>query len=183
VAGELFSDGRLADVLNEHLDRAASVVEELPATSLKRRKTAVEKAVEQLAIAVPDIKRGKAAIEVGEGHPITVRFRVPYAGDPAMFTLRPTEYSLAPPLGDVESEASSLAFVRDFEVGTTSDDITAWAAKTADSVEQYLYWQAADVGMYQIELAERVEALVQQRRERLSALGDLQAELDEIGDV
>jgi hypothetical protein len=180
---DLFSEGRLADLLGERLDNLDSVVAEMSASSLKQRKQAVKKALEQVDVSVPEIAREKAAIEVGEGDPIAVRLRIPFTGDAAMFALRPTDYSLAPPQGDVDDDEQALCFDRDFDAGTTSDDIAAWAARIADSVEQYLYWQAADVGMHRITLVSRAEALVEERRDRLAGLGELQAELDDVDQV
>jgi hypothetical protein len=185
MGDELFSAGRLHDVLEERLSRAQAVVDELPAKSLKRPKAAATKAMVDLAVEVPTLDRGQAKIEVVEGSPMTARLQIPFSGDPTMFTLRPTEYSLEPPEATIRDSESDgvLEFARDFPVETSSDDVTAWAGRAADSVEQYLYWQAADVGSHMAQLEARVAALVNDRRSRLEALGELQAELDDIDTV
>jgi hypothetical protein len=179
MSSQLFDEGRLEDVLEERFSRADVVVDDLPAKTLSRRKSAVKEVVAGLAVEVPTINRAKAKIEVGEGDPMRVRLSIPYSGDPAMFSLRPSEYSLNPPSGGVADD-DVLEFVRDFELGTPPEEISAWAAKTADSVEQYLYWQAADLGLHNVRLRERVKELVDQRRDRIDSVREVQAGLDDV---
>jgi hypothetical protein len=184
MADQLFTEGRLEDVLDERLKRAESVVDELSAKSLARKK-AVSKVVSELAVEPPELKRDKAKIEVSEGSPLTAQLQIPYAGDAEMFALRPTAYSLAPPEASVRhsDDGGVLEFTREFPVDTSPDDITAWARQAAETVEQYLYWQAADIGEHRIQLQERVEDLVEDRKNRAEAVEELQSELDTVDDV
>jgi hypothetical protein len=183
MADRLFDEGRLEDVLEERFERADVVVDELPAKALSRRASAVKKALTELVVEVPAISRDKAKIEVAEGDPMSARLRIPYTGDPAMFGLRPSEYSLGPPSGAVSDDDGVLEFARDFELGTPPEEISAWAAKSADSVEQYLYWQAADLGLHRLRLQERVEELVDRRRDRIDSARAVQSGLDDVNDV
>jgi hypothetical protein len=185
MGDNLFTAGRLDDLLQERLAGAEAAVEGLPPKTFKRPKTAAKKALAELAVEVPTLDRGQAKIEVIEDSPMTARVLIPFSGDATMFTLRPTEYSLDPPeatILDPEGDGA-VEFVRDFPVETSSDEITAWAAQVADSVDQYLYWQAADVGAHKAKLEVRVEALLDDRKSRLDALGELQTELDDIDTV
>ena len=181
----LFTAGRLGDVLEARLTDAEAVVEGLPPKSLNRRKSAAKKAMAELAVQEPTLERGQAKVEVVEGSPMTARVLIPFSGDPAMFALRPTEYSLEPPEATIRDPESGgeLEFVRAFPVETSADEITAWAGRVADSVEQYLYWQAADIGVHKVKLEARVEALVDDRKSRLEALGDLRSELDDVDTI
>jgi hypothetical protein len=185
MGDELFNEGRLDDVLEKQLERAASVVDGLPAKALSKPKKAVTDAIAELDVDVPTIARDQTKIDVIEGTPMTARVRIPYDGERSMFDLRPTKYSLAPPIASVRDpdDGGCLEFVHDFPVGTSPDEITGWATKIADSVEQYLYWQAEDVGLHRIKLHERVERLVDDRKGRLDAVGELQAELDDVREI
>jgi hypothetical protein len=185
MADELFTEGRLDEVLDEQLKRAESVVDEMPAKSVRRRKSAVKAVLAELAVEPPAIKRDKAKIDVAEGSPMTARLQIPYSGDPAMFALRPTEYSVAPPEATVRDpdDESVVEFVSNFAVDNPPDVITTWATNAAESLEQYLYWQAADIGAHTIRLRERVEELVNDRKSRLDSVSEVQAELDEVDDV
>jgi hypothetical protein len=185
MADQLFTEGRLEDVLEERLKRAESVVDELPAKSLARKKKAVNKVVAELTIEAPELKRDKAKIDVSEGSPLTAQLHIPYTGDPEMFALRPASYSLAPPDATVRDpeDGGVLEFGREFPDGTSSDDVTAWATQAAETVEQYLYWQAGDIGEHRIRLQERVEELVEDRKSRADSVEELQSELDDVDDV
>ena len=183
MADRLFDEGRLEDVLEERFGRADVVVDGLSAKALSRRAGAVKTALAELAVEVPAISRDKAKIELAEGDPVSARLRIPYTGDPAMFGLRPSEYSLSPPSGAVSDDDGVLEFARDFELGTPPEEISAWAARSADSVDQYLHWQAADLGLHRLRLQERVEELIDRRRDRIDSVRALQAELDDVKDV
>jgi hypothetical protein len=178
MTDRLFDEGRLGDVLDEQIERADVVVDELAATTLRHRDSAVKKAVAELQVEVPAISRSQAKIDVAEGDPMTVRLSIPYTGDPTMFGLRPSEYSLTPPSGSV-SDDGVLELVRDFDLGTPAEEISAWATSSADSVEQYLYWQAADLGLHSVRLQERVEELVDRRRDRVDSVRETQSQLDD----
>jgi hypothetical protein len=186
MADQLFTDGRLEEVLDERLKRAESVVEELSAKFLSRKKKAVSKVVAELTLEPPELQRDKAKIEVSEGSPLTAQLQIPYTGSAEMFALRPASYSLAPPEATVrgaDEDGGVLEFEREFPVDTSSDDITAWASQSAETVEQYLYWQAADIGEHRIRLQERVEELVEDRKSRAESVEELQSELDNVDDV
>jgi hypothetical protein len=183
MADELFSDGQLRELLDRQLDRVESVVGELSAKSLDRPKNAVKKAVGELEVDVPELKRTRASVDVDEGDPMVARLRVPFKGESSMFSLRPRDYSTKPPEATVDESGGVLVFSRDFAVGTSADEVTGWASRAADSVEQYLYWQSADVGRYRHELVQRVEALVEERRARVAAIGEVQSDLDDVSDV
>src|SRR4051794_5015037 len=182
MGDELFTDGRLHDALDRQLERAEAVVDELPAETLSRAK-ATKKAMAQLAIEVPEINRKKASVEVSEGEPMTARLRLPFSGDAALFSLRPTEYSLEPPRAQVNASDAVLELSREFPVETSSDDVASWATRAADAVEQYLLWQAADIGIHRRALEARVATLVHDRRARLESVSEIQAALDDAGEI
>jgi hypothetical protein len=183
MTGHLFTEGRLAELLDERLKRAEATVDDLPASKVDGRKKPTQLALADLAVEPPVIRRDNVRMDVVETGAMTVRLRIPFDGDPQMFGLRPSEYSLAPPKAAVREDERELEFVRDFPAGTQSAEITQWASAEADAVEQYLLWQAADVGVHRKELEERITALVEDRRERLREVAALQSELDDVRDV
>jgi hypothetical protein len=185
MADPLFTEGRLEGVLDERLKRAEAVVDELSPKSLNRKKKAVTNVLAELTVEPPELKRDKAKIDVSEGSPLTAQLHIPYTGDPELFALRPTAYSLAPPEATVRhsEDGGVLEFAREFPADTAADEITAWAGQAAETVEQYLYWQAADIGQHRIRLQERVEELVEDRKNRAESVEELQSELDDVDDV
>jgi hypothetical protein len=183
MSDALFTESKLGDVLEERLDQAGAVVDALSPKSLSRPKRAVKKAVGELSVDVPELQRDNAKVDVTEGDPMTAALRLPFTGDAAMFSRRPSEYSIDPPQARVDESGSVLEFAAEFPIGTSADDISAWASTCADSVDRYLLWQAADVGMHRTELRERVAALVAERQTRVEAVDDVQSELDDVDRV
>jgi hypothetical protein len=183
MAEHLFTERRLDDVLEERLKRAEATVDELPASKLNGRKKPIRRALAELAIESPELRRDDVQMDVIEGPAMTVRLRIPFDGDPQLFNLRPSEYSIAPPEATVRADEHEIEFVRDFPAGTKSSEVAQWAGAAADAVEQYLLWQAADIGLHRRELEERIADLVEERRERLREVAALQSELDDVRDV
>lgn len=95
---------------------------------------------------------------------------VPYQGDRALWKLRPNEFDLNPPRGEVDHRAVRVGMtVREEEAQRAVDYIQ----ETFDKIQTYIGRQAGLISEYNEQLPTQIAPYVEARRKRLSRASDI----------
>jgi len=194
----LFSGGDLASGLDANMRRIRELVEAIPreqflATSAD---TLCDHTVTQLSVDPLVLHEDQMTMEHGEtkidvtnrfeyggsldGRPVMadghlLKFFVPFSGDPDLWKLRPSTFSLNPPRGDIDSRRKLLTL----SFANTSQSDQAWFKQQLEgaltSIRQSIATQSTQIQQYNASLPRAVQEAVSHRREQVSRLHGLVA--------
>lgn len=101
-----------------------------------------------------------------------VEVHVPFDGDPALFKLRPSQFTLNPPRVEVRGEVLVAAYESrsPLDGGAARSSI----AQQIDEVQKWLEWQRASINPFNEALRSEIEAAIERRRQKV--LSDRQVE-------
>jgi|GEM_PF-206498 len=194
----LFSDDDLASGLDGRKRRIRELVEAVPREQflITSVDTLCEHTVDQLAVDPLVLHEDQMTMEHGEtkidvthrfeyggsldGRPVMVdghllKFFVPFSGDPDLWRLRPSTYSLNPPRGDIDTRRKLLTL----SFANTSQTDEAWFRQQLEgaltSIRQSVATQTTQIQQYNASLLRAVQEVVAHRREQLSKLHGLVA--------
>jgi len=95
-----------------------------------------------------------------------ITFTVPFKGDPNLFQVRPTTFTMNPPRGEIRG--------REIHLVQTRTDNNAAAAKveyesSLQSIKQHLSWLESSISDFNSKVGNQIRSLVNQRRQQLAA--------------
>jgi hypothetical protein len=90
-----------------------------------------------------------------------VRVAIPFQGDPAMFNVRPTMFTLNPPIGEINGHELHLVYT----LTEAGFDVDAATSRTIGQVKQYLQSQQGSAEQLKRELQQLVNSLIQKRKQ------------------
>ncbi len=96
----------------------------------------------------------------------TVTYHVPFRGDPTLFKLHPSHYTLNPPMGAVHDHELRIAVTRPVPV---PENLRADFDRVIAQIKQYIGWVNDDVAGYNARLADEAKTAVTRRREKVLA--------------
>ncbi|ALV39157.1 hypothetical protein [Streptomyces sp. CdTB01] len=187
----LFSRGQLAEHLATKLDEVPEAIDFWNADRFLTLPEAdiTDQLIDSFRIDVPTLDRDKIELaplretygtvynEFGE--PVKIRqsiitLMIPYSGDRAVFTLRPTAYTDSPPEGVVADDGVLLHWV----TGATDPPfVRKHLDLKIDELARWLDWARSDVVGYNQRIGQLVPWLVQGRRAMLLASRNLESSL------
>jgi hypothetical protein len=98
-----------------------------------------------------------------KGTEITIA--IPFAGDPKVFQIQPTSYTLNPPFGHIEDHELRLMFT----ITNPEMNINAQADRTITQTKQYLDWLRPCAEQMKLDLMQVAQTLIAQRKQQASA--------------
>ena len=189
----LFASGDLSAVLRSQVEKMKQAINNFDPTQLQKSDVndlvtqfVASASVEPLELDLDRIKSEQRATKVDVSHRfdyapwanagphevdgIEVTVRVPFKGDPLLFRLRPSQFSLNPPHGAVVNREIILA-----EAGVPQDAarIKADLEREFDGLKQHVNTSRNDVVRHNAALAGVALATVEERRHRLSSMPDV----------
>lgn len=187
----LFGRGQLAEHLGTKLDEVPKAIDSWDAERLLTLPEAdiVDQLIDEFRIDVPILDRDKIELaplketygtsynEFGEPFKIRqniITIMVPYSGDRAVFTLRPTAYTDSPPQGVVTEYWVALHW---FTAATDPQFVRKHLDLKIDELARWLDWSRGDVAGYNQRIEQLVPWLVQGRRAALLASRNLESSL------
>jgi hypothetical protein len=102
-----------------------------------------------------------------------IRIIVPFQGDPGMFKIRPSSYTLNPPRGEISGH--ELHFV--YQIVDANFDPEASAAQSITQIKQHLASQQASARQLKVELQQLVNSLFDQRKKERGTHSQIVAKL------
>jgi hypothetical protein len=94
------------------------------------------------------------------------RFEIPFSGDPGLFRLQPSTYTMNPPRGRIEGQTLVAVFQRD---DRNAEAIRGEFNSLISTVKQYVGWQKAQIDQWNQSLPESVRQQIVARRDKLVA--------------
>jgi hypothetical protein len=184
----LFSSGSLMDVLQA---RSAEAVREIDAWEPEALLNTPDSEImdylaDKYELTCPVLHRDRGELEpVSEevrpgrdpfdGTPIEQRFTkivlvVPFDGEPDVFGLRPSKFTLNPPRAQVDALGElRLTWLADPQAVRSPKAIREYFGRLLDSIEQCLQWTRTDIEGHNAPLGSQVSYRLAQRKSRLRA--------------
>ena len=103
-----------------------------------------------------------------------ITFIVPFKGDPNLFQVRPTTYTLNPPRGEIRGREIHLVQRR------TDNDASAARGeyeRSLQTIKQYLGWLEASILDFNGKIGNQVQGLINQRKQQLSSRAGMVANI------
>ena len=109
-----------------------------------------------------------------------ITLRIPFTGDPDLFKVQPTSFTLNPPRGRVQANGGLggmvlLTMTRPIDEGVEA--FNRWIQEQVKSIEGYVATSRADVERFNADLVGQVRDAVTRRRAQLQQQGQLLAKL------
>lgn len=110
----------------------------------------------------------------------TITLRIPFTGEPDLFTVRPSTYTLNPPRGRVQRTGDQcghvlLSMTRPLDEGV--EWFNRWIQDQVASIKEYAAASRKDVARFNADLKRQMEEAVARRRAELQQQGQLLANL------
>jgi hypothetical protein len=109
-----------------------------------------------------------------------ITVRIPFTGEPDLFKVRPTSFTLNPPRGRVQKSGEQggavlITMTRPIDEGV--DDFNRWMKSEVKSIEDYAATSRGDIERFNSDLVQQVRGFVVARRAQLQKQGQLLATL------
>jgi hypothetical protein len=102
-----------------------------------------------------------------------VRIIVPFRGDPGMFGVQPSSFTLNPPRGEIKGHELHLTY----QLVESGFDVEGAASRTITQVNQYLQNLRSSAEQLKIELQQVINAQIQQRKREHTTQAEIVAKL------
>lgn len=135
----------------------------------KNQITPLSLRIEEIVLVDPREVPYKVRSEFGgyrTGKYLEFRWLVPFSGEPVLFSLRPSQFTLSPPQGTVEGVNLIYTLNND---GNDQAEIKREIERFVAGVQQYIGWQRPTIDAWNANLPALVKQQVQARRDKLVA--------------
>lgn len=128
-----------------------------------------------------DVQHDWLVAGAGYGRPVMVDaiqtvIRVPFHGDPTLFSCQPSTFTSVRPVADVDAARSELVLTRT-DRAPTPESITGWLAEQRRLIDEYVGWVNAGVAQINSDIASTARSSLGARRDKLLADRQLLASL------
>lgn len=107
-------------------------------------------------------------------HATEITVGIPFKGDPRLFEVQPSSFTLNPPRGELSNNEVSLRFVL---THTDPAELRREYDRAVASIKQYLGWMETDIVRFNSRIGGEVQTLVSQRSTQLHGSAELAASL------
>jgi len=104
-----------------------------------------------------------------------VRVRVPFTGDPILFGLQASTWSLNPPQGEISG--NTVVFERAWGSTPPNDEVERWVDEEVSRLRQHVGYQSGEVHQHNGQVRATALEMIRARRSHLLASQNLQASL------
>jgi hypothetical protein len=109
-----------------------------------------------------------------------ITVRIPFTGEPDLFKVRPSSFTLNPPRGCVQKSGDHggvvlITMTRPIDEGV--DEFNRWMKSEVKSIEDYAATSRSDIERFNADLVQQVRGFVSARRTQLQKQGQLLATL------
>jgi hypothetical protein len=101
-----------------------------------------------------------------------ITFFIPFRGDPNLSHIRPQQFSLNPPLGEIDGQEIKFTFRR------TDNDAAAVKSeydRNIASIKQHLIWLESSVADFNRKIGAQVQQLLNERKQKIAATANMMA--------
>jgi len=107
-----------------------------------------------------------------KGTEITIK--VPFRGDPNLFQVRPSSFTLNPPRGEISGHEICLTYTRtDSNAAAVRSDYL----KSIQDIKQYLGWLETSLSTFNSNVGQELRPLIAQRRQQLATSSEMVASI------
>ena len=189
----LFYPGDLSATLRAHREKALAAARKIPAN--RSLKVPIEDLVEELydeyrvtpveldldAARSSGAKDKEVTVGGWDGQRVDVpgtrvEWRIPFAGDSNLFKLRPSQFTLNPPRGNVRGQTIVLS--HEGRAPLDAGKVKSELDRTLKDVQKYLGSQRTEIEQFNEQLRKDLNSALQQRREKVLADRELDAALE-----
>jgi hypothetical protein len=99
-----------------------------------------------------------------------ITFTVPFKGEPELFEVRPSTFTMNPPRGEVVAHEIHLIY------RATNENAAAIKTEfqmSVQSIKQHLGWLENSIGTFNSSIGQKIQTLIGQRRQKLAATADM----------
>lgn len=107
-----------------------------------------------------------------KGTEITVS--IPFKGDPNIFQVRPSTFTMNPPRGEIRAHEIHLVYRR---TDNNAAAVKSEYERAIQEIKQHLGWLEGSIADFNRNIGQQVNGLVQQRKEKLSAAANMISEI------
>lgn len=105
---------------------------------------------------------------------VEITFFIPFKGDPNLLHIRPQQFSLSPPLGEIDGQEIKFSYRR------TDNDAAAVKSeydRNLGSIKQHLSWLESSVSDFNRKIGPQVQGLLNERKQKLAATAGMIANI------
>jgi hypothetical protein len=101
-----------------------------------------------------------------------ITFFVPFRGDPNLLHVRPQQFSLNPPLGEVDAQEIKFTFRR---TDNNAAEVKSEYDRNLASIKQHLTWLESSISDFNRKIGAQVQQLLNERKQKLAATASMMA--------
>lgn len=187
----LFNKSVLRDYLDDRIRNIRGHLSGITELSELERPELRDILTKKAAVEPITLRRDEARLNVSEptsyqsAHEVALD--IPFEGDGMLFDKRAASYSHNPPKAEVvqgprsRGQKKYIAFRNLSNGAPTSDAVRAWAKAAADRLEVHLGYQDAELRNHEAQIRVEIESAIARRRDEISTLDNLNADLSKGG--